>query len=257
MKIKYTILSAILLSSLPTLAGTSSPSFTESLAPAAPSPWSCTVNLYGWAESLDGYVKIHNVPLPVFVSSNELISHLEFAAMGSVEVGYGRWSFLADVNYARVGVNQPIDRIFTRLGSVDYKQEQFLGNFVGMYELVKNDSVNFDIYAGARVNWIQMDISDGNLFSRSQSKSWVDPIIGCRLQAELSHSFFFRAMGDIGGFGVASTDTYQAMAGFGYRFCKEGSVLLGYRVLGTNYASGDFKYDIVASGPVLALEASF
>jgi len=258
MNIKHAILSAILLSSLTAVAGTSTPSFVESLAPAAPSPWSCTVNLYGWAQSLDGNVRVHNVPLPVFVTSSELLSHLDFAAMGSVEVGYGRWSFLADMNYASVSVDQPFDNVVvTPLSHVEYKQQQFLGNFVAAYELVKTQEVKFDVYAGARVNYIQAEISDGNLIDGSQSKSWVDPIIGCRIQAELTHSFFFRAGGDIGGFGVASTDTYQAMAGFGYRFCKEGSILLGYRVLGTNYASGDFKYDIVASGPVLALEARF
>ena len=255
MKIKHTILSVILLGSLPALAGT--PSFVESLAPAAPSPWSCTVNLYGWAESLDGAVRIHNIPLPVFVTSSELIDHLDFAAMGSVEVGYGRWSFLADMSYASIGVKQPIDRIFTSLGTVNYKQEQFIGNFVGTYQLVKNDSVDFDLYAGARLNWLDMDISDGTGFARSQSKSWVDPIIGCRLQTELSHSFFVRIMGDYGGFGIVSAATYQAMGSFGYRLCKQGSVLLGYRILGTNYQSGDFKYNVISSGPVLALEATF
>lgn len=258
MKIKHTILSAVLLSSLPAVAGTSAPSFVESLAPAAPSPWSCTVNLYGWAQSLDGYVKVHNVPLPVFVTSSELLSHLDFAAMGSVEVGYGRWSFLADMDYASISIDQSIDNVaVTPLNHVEYKQQQFLGNFVAAYELVKTQEVNFGVYAGARVNYLQAEISDRNLLDRSQSKSWVDPIIGCRIQAELSHSFFFRAGGDIGGFGVASTDTYQAMAGFGYRFCTQGSAQLGYRVLGTNYTSGDFKYDIIASGPVLAFEARF
>ncbi len=257
MKIKHTLLSAVLLSSLPAMAGTSSPSFVESLAPAAPSPWSCTVNLYGWAESLDGAVRVHNIPLPVFVTTSELLSHLDFAAMGSVEVNYGRWGFLADMNYANIGISQPIDHIFSNLGTVEYKQEQFLGNFVATYQLVKNESVDFDLYAGGRLNWLKMDLNDGQLLAKSDSKSWMDPIIGCRLQSELSHSFFVRVAGDYGGFSIASTATFQAMGGFGYRVCKEGSILLGYRALGTNYQSGDFKYNVIATGPVLALEAKF
>ena len=64
-------------------------------------------------------------------------------------------------------------------------------------------------------------------------------------------------MGDYGGFGIVSAATYQAMGSFGYRLCKQGSVLLGYRILGTNYQSGDFKYNVISSGPVLALEATF
>ncbi len=254
MKTTFTIPSAMCLAALPAMAGTTVTAIQP--APAA-SPWSCRVSLYGWLESLSGDTGVRGYDLPLDISFNELVEYLDFAAMGTMELGYDRWSFVADMMYAKLG-----DSISgNHNDSVDLDMKQFLGNFVVAYELVKTDTYKLDAYAGARVNYLSLDLNvkgpRGNKFSRHGSETWVDPIVGTRFQAELPHNFFFRAVGDIGGFGAASELTWQASGGFGYHITPSSSILLGYRVLGTDYTSGGFTWDITTQGFILGYEYKF
>lgn len=256
MKTKVTILSALLLGSFSATAGTSIPSLEEPLTPtASSSPWSFRVSLYGWLQAVEGDVSARGISTPVDVGIDDVLRNLDTAVMGVVEVGYGRWSFLADSAYVELSVNEP-----TPFGliapSFDVNYREFVGNYVIAYEVMKTDCQKLDVYAGARVTWLELEFDLGP-FNRSADHGWVDPIIGVRYQAELGHSFFVRSLGDIGGFGVSSDLTWQAMAGFGYRFNDQCSALLTYRAISTDYSSGDFEFDVIAHGPLLGLEFKF
>ena len=103
-----------------------------------------------------------------------------------------------------------------------------------------------------------MDLElDTVLGTFGDDKTWIDPVIGLRYQRSLSESFFFRAVSDIGGFGVSSDLTWQAFGGLGWRFSDSGNALIGYRALGTDYEDGAFEYDVTAHGPVLGVEFTF
>ncbi len=256
----HLLTTAFVIASLPAFAGNPSPVVEPTLFTAAePSEWAVRVALYGWAQSLDGDIAIAGNSAPVDVGFDDILDNLDIAVMGSVEIGRGRWSFVADMNYAEVSSGG------TTAGGieVDAEQDQFLGNFTVAYQAVTNDCVRFDIYAGARVNSVRLSLdldnpaTPGTDFSGADRKTWVDPIVGVRFQAELSDRIFFRAVGDIGGFGVSSDLTWQAMAGFGYRFTDGCSGLLGYRGIGTDYSDGGFAYDVTAHGPAIGLEFRF
>lgn len=256
MKTKITILSGLLLGSILCSAGTSSPSFEEPLAPAAEaSPWSCKVGVYGWLQAVEGDVAARGISTPVDISITKILENLDVAVMGVVEIGHGRWSFLADSNYVELSVNEP-----TPFGliapSLDVNYTEFVGNYVIAYEVMKTTSQKFDVYAGIRATWLELEFDLGP-FNRSDDKGWVDPIIGARYQADLGHSFFLRALGDIGGFSVSSDLTWQAMAGFGYRFNDRCSALLTYRAISTDYSSGAFVFDVISHGPLLGVEFKF
>jgi len=256
MKIKTSLLASMFLSSLPVLAGTAAPSFTQSITPVEESSWSCRVALYGWIEALQGDMGVAGRTANVDLSFNDILKHLDSVFMGAVEVGCNRWSVMADVMYADISGSTTPGGGYLRV-----EQQQFLGNFVVAFEAMKSDSTMFDIYAGARVNSIKatLDINDRiqPLFHGSTTETWVDPIIGARLQQALSSNIFFRAVGDVGGFGVSSQFTWQAMAGFGYSFHEYGDLVLGYRALGTDYTNGGFTYNIVAHGPIIGYEFRF
>ena len=254
MKTRTAILSALCLANLPAFAGTSIPSVEP--GPTA-SPWSCRFEIYGWAQALNGDSGVRGYTAPVNASFRDILSNLKFVAMGAVEINYNRWVVLADMDYATLGVSGS----GPGLTSFDVNLHQFVGNFVVTYEAFKTDTMKFDVYAGVRVNSISLDFNItgplGNTYGRAGSKSWVDPVIGARYQQDLGHDVFFRAAGDIGGFGVSSQFTWQAMAGFGYSFHEYGSLLLGYRGLGTDYSNGGFTYDVIAHGPVIGYEWKF
>lgn len=259
MNSKSTISSILSLVSLPAFAGSSAPSTDQTtITTPETSPWTVRTALYGWAQGLDGDISVRGRSAPVDVGFDQILEDLDLAFMGVVEIGRGRWSFMADINYAKINSSDTIHNI-----SINMEQEQFLGNFTVIYEALRTDCMKLDAYAGARVNSIdlQLDLDDsitiGRDFSDTDSKTWVDPIIGARFQTELSDKFFFRVVGDIGGFGISSDLTWQAMAGFGCRIMENGSLLLGYRGIGTDYSDGGFTYDVVARGPVIGFEYKF
>ncbi|MDF1714880.1 MAG: hypothetical protein P1U90_21785 [Akkermansiaceae bacterium] len=226
---------------------------------AAPSDWSVSLAIYGWGQALDGEIAIAGNFAPVDLGFDDILENLDFAAMGAIEIGRGRWSFVADMNYAELSSSMTAASGL----KADVAQDQFLGNFMIAFQTMNTEKLRFDTFAGVRVNSIGIDLelndptTSGVDFSGSDRQTWVDPIIGFRLQSELTEKLFFRATGDIGGFGVSSDLTWQAMGGFGYRFTESCSGLLGYRAIGTDYTDGGFAYDVTTHGPVIGLGFRF
>jgi hypothetical protein len=256
-----TIAAAVLLSAIPATAGTTVSSLTTPTPMATTeSGWHWRVGLDAWVQALNGDVTVKGRNVDVDFGMDDTLSNLDFAAMGVVEVGCGRWSFVADLNYAEISGDTSFKGAVVDIDA-DLELDQFIGNFVVAYNVMENESTRFDVYGGVRVNYLSMDldvdfarIPDRH---RSGSETWVDPIIGVRLQQELSDKFFFRAAGDIGGFGAASDLTWQALAMFGYRINDRADVVLGYRGIGTDYESGDFGYNVTNHGPFLGFEYKF
>jgi hypothetical protein len=93
--------------------------------------------------------------------------------------------------------------------------------------------------------------------SQTSRQDWVDPIIGARYIWTICDQWKLNLRGDIGGFGVGSDFTYNAIGLVEYKPWKHVSFLGGYRVLYQNYKDGsgidEFKFDVTMHGPVLAL----
>jgi hypothetical protein len=256
---KTIITSTLLLSAIPTMAGTTAPSLDSTeLTTTTESGWRVGTSLYGWFTRLDGNMTIRGTTVPVDVPFDKIFDNLKFTFMGLVEIGKGRWSFMSDVFYARLEPSAE-----TRFTTFDSQIEQFIGNFAVFYNVVETPTSRFDVYGGARVNWMETDVDIqgkgplGKNFSESASKTWVDPIIGFRVHHDLTDKFFVRALADIGGFEISSDLTWQAMASLGYRINEKASVGLGYRAISTDYTSGGTTYDVTSHGLLLGLEYRF
>jgi len=256
---KTTIASALLLSAIPAMAGTTAP-FLDSTAmtTTTESGWRVGTSLYGWFTRLDGDMTFRGTTVPVDIPFEEVFDNLKFTFMGLVEVGKGRWSFMADLFYAKLEPSTS-----NNTADFDSQIEQFIGNFAVFYHVVESPTSRFDVYGGARVNWMETDVDiqgkgpGGRAFSESADKTWVDPIIGVRVHHDLTDKFFLRAVADIGGFGISSDITWQGMALLGYRVTDNASLGLGYRGIGTDYTSGTTTYDVISHGLLLGLEYRF
>ena len=218
--------------------------------------WEIRAALYGWATALDGDVTLRGNQLPVDVAFEDILENLDFAFMGVLEVSNGEWGLLADLFYAELSArNSSGNRSFHA------EMDQFIGNLVVTRNVLDDGPTRFDVFAGARVTSIEADLDIQTnfigTFSGSASETWLDPIVGVRFQQELCDKFFFRGVADIGGFGVSSDLTWQALLGLGYRVTDSASVLLGYRGLGTDYKNGNFGYDVVSHGFLLGFESRF
>lgn len=241
-------------------AGTTVPSLANSQPVAtAESGWEVRTALYGWGTMLDGDVTLRGIDAPVDVGFGDILDHLDYAVMGVVEIGRGRWSFLADLFFAQLGADGSERNL-----DFDVQLDQFIGNFAITYNVISDPRTRFDVYAGARVNSMELDLDikrtglfSTRIFSDSDSKTWVDPVIGARFQQELTDRFFVLALADIGGFGVSSDFTWQALAALGYRINDAASVAIGYRGLGTDYDDGDFGYDVISHGVLIGFEYKF
>ena len=59
--------------------------------------WTFDVSLYGLAVGMSGDIGIGAVNADLNVGFDEIWDNLEFAGMGTVRVGYGRWALTTDV----------------------------------------------------------------------------------------------------------------------------------------------------------------
>ncbi|MFZ9936010.1 MAG: outer membrane protein [Luteolibacter sp.] len=259
MNTKTILASAILLAAIPAFAGTTAPALDEPrLSVTTDSGWRVSTSMYVWTTRLDGDMTFKGKTVPVDVPFDKIFDNLKFTFMGLVEVGKGRWSFMSDLFYARLEPS-----VSTARADFDSQIEQFIGNFAVFYNVVETPTTRFDAYGGARVNWMETDVKvRGKVlgfvnFDESADKTWIDPIVGFRVHHDFNDKWFVRALADIGGFGVSSDLTWQAMASLGYRITDHASVGLGYRAIDTDYTSGGTTYDVTSHGLLLGLEYRF
>jgi YD repeat-containing protein len=200
--------------------------------------------------------------------------------MGYFEARNGRFSVFSDLAYLKIGLNgsmtrsRGVDALNASVGaSAGLKFEMFIGELAAAYELTRwgatatpGSGTAIDIFAGARGWWQRADASlalsgtvnigdltrnaDGTL-SASKDVGWVDPLVGLRLRHQFAPGMNFVATGDVGGFGVGSKFSWQALAALNYDFCVRNNVtwsgMLGYKALFVDYSQGSgvtrYEYD--------------
>jgi opacity protein-like surface antigen len=113
-------------------------------------------------------------------------------------------------------------------------------------------TASVDVLAGGRYWYMHGDLDTSIPYSSSTTNQFLDPMIGARVTVDLTDTLSFRLKGDIGGFGVGSDFTWNALAGFGYQFTKGVTALLGYRYLYMDYKTGtsSARYHITMQGPI-------
>ena len=99
-----------------------------------------------------------------------------------------------------------------------------------------------DAYAGARIWDIDVDVDvRAGAFSGEfgGGDTWVDPVLGARLQQRIAPSWRLQVQSDVGGFGIdgASDFTWNVMGGIAYDGWESTSVFLLYRALGVDFDS--------------------
>jgi hypothetical protein len=161
-----------------------------------------------------------------------------------------------------------------------------IAEFAAAYEIARWEgtspgaSTTLDLYAGARVWWQSADLqlaASGTINIRdltlnrtgvlaaSGDVSWVDPVVGARLRHQIAPAWALTVSGDVGGFGVGSKFSWQALAAVEYEFSRTKTVswnaMIGYRALSVDYSQGSglthYAFDNTMHGPVLGVTARF
>jgi hypothetical protein len=259
--------------------------------------WRFTVMPYFWAPSLNGTATIRGRTADVDLTFLDMVEHSRipkdlFGLMGYLEARKGPWSLFTDLVYFQISHSASAFRERSLApgisgeiaASAEATIRMFIGEAAAAYEIARFGTPAaysaFDVYAGLRGWWqeasaslaisAQLDIGDleisrNRAIARSGDVSWVDPLIGLRWRYRFAPDKELVVRGDVGGFGVGSDISWQAIAMFDWEFCRSESVVwkavLGYRALSVDYSQGSgrtlYEWDVVQHGPIFGISATF
>jgi hypothetical protein len=102
-------------------------------------------------------------------------------------------------------------------------------------------------------------------YSRSGSVNWVDPFVGGRIRHRLAPGQELEVEADIGGFGIGSRISWQALAAYSFNIGNTGGVnwagVVGYRALYVDYSQGSgsslYELNMLQHGPLFGVSARF
>jgi hypothetical protein len=211
--------------------------------------WNVFVAPYLMGAAMSGATTVRGVEVDVDMSASDIFSNLQFGAMGLVVARKGDWGFGSDLIWMALGTT-------VRDTNVDFNQGAFA--FYGLRQLGPAADVTF----GLRVNTLQGTLNFKSLdATRSQDKTWVDPIAGVTLRTPAGRPVQLRLYSEIGGFGAGSDFTWQIFPTASIRLTGKASLELGYRWLDVDYATGEgnteFRYDVLTQGPVVGFGFRF
>jgi opacity protein-like surface antigen len=225
----------------------------------SPPRWEITSAFYVPLMGLDGSLGLLGIgPSDVDSSFSDVLDVMDAGLSGAVELRNGPWTLQADAIWLKLS-----DSAEPLAGSrLDFGQEQFTGSLAASYDVYADDTTSLRLIAGAAISHMKLDLdfitppplSD---LSRSDSQTWIDPLIGIGVRHSPGERWALFADGLYGGFGVSSEEYWQVVAGAGYRFTDHMSIALAYRVIAIDYRQGGFVYDTETSGPNIGLIVRF
>lgn len=232
-------------------------SFLVGVTPAAADGWESEIAAYLFAAGLSGRASVGPVVAEVDASFSDILDNLQFGGMAAFSTTDGRWVWMADAVVANVGTTASGSGGAFR-ADLDSDTTILEGDF-GV-QLTRG----FTVFGGARYVDLasKIAVGSGNQTLRaSSSESWVDPVVGFRWSTTGSERWAFWIRGDVGGFGVGSEKSWNAVAALSFRLTERVRVGAGYRALDIEYEHGSgadrFVYDTRMEGPVAGLSFSF
>jgi hypothetical protein len=222
--------------------------------------WRFELVPYLWATGISGDVGVLTLPPEHFGASfSEVLKHLDLALMGAARVRKGDWSLLVDVTWAKLTQSNSTPKELGYSG-VDLTVAETIFNADIGYRLPGPERLDWGVYAGIR--WFNvdatLDFQAGVLpaSSASETRGWVDPVIGLAATYWFCDHWFATALADAGGFGVGSHFTSQLFGVAGSRWTPWFATTLGYRALFVNYSSTGFTFDVWDQGVFLGFAFS-
>ena len=231
--------------------------------------WQFEVTPYLFASGLYGTTGAQGVEADVEMGFDDVLEQLEMGLMGTLEARRGRWGILFDGLYFELGGERssswqgPLG-IGSATGELDVTTTMQMYQLGAAYRF--GEGVTIDLIGAARYTQLDTDLNlvvttggllPGGTRSLSADESWWDPVVGARMLIPFAQQWAVVLYGDIGGFGIGSDLTYQAIAGVNWQFSKHFAAKAGYRYLYQDFEDGGFVWDMAAHGPYLGLGIRF
>ena len=232
--------------------------------------WTFELTPYLWSAGMSGEVGAGALPtMNVDMSFSDILDNLDAGLMGAFEARNGRWGLLFDAIYMKLAHSATASRTgpgpigSTATASAELEMTQTVFAAAVAYRAIEGRTP-LDVIGGARYAKLTVDAQiDGSFYAQtgsvaaSSEKSWVDPYIGVRVQHPIAERWTLVGYADVGGFGIGSDFTWQALAGVNYEFSKSIAGKFGYRYLYVDYDKDGFRYDMGNSGLYLGAGIRF
>jgi len=244
----------------------------------SPDAWQFDMAGYAWTIGIEGDVTARGRKTSVNASFIDVVEDSDslIGLMGRFGGQKGDWGFFIDGVYTRIGVEEGIRNTESRVKATSeiFMLEGVVTYRLGTWRFGQGDAapaessrLALDVYGGARYTYLNLELKfEDRRAERSADKSrdWVDPIIGARVLVDIGSRWQLLAGADIGGFGVGSDFTWQALGLVGYSFNGLGiawTATAGYRAIYQDYKHGSgssaFEWDVTMHGPVIGLVGRF
>ena len=201
--------------------------------------------LYLWAVNISGDQTIGPITVPLELDFDDIFDSLETVFTVNFEaIHNNQWGFWVDLSYIDIKDSQ---------GPVTVDFQNTLAEVDGLYRVASGEHI-IDVLFGLRYTDQETKVEPTPL---SVSQNWVDPIIGARWWWNFAEGWGLIVRGDIGGFGVGSDFTWQALALVDWQPFKNVSFVGGYRALYQDFeddsSSKVFEYKATLHGPLLGV----
>ena len=241
------------------IAVSASPALAQAPARTA-DDWTFTLSPYVWFSGLGGEVTLPRGAESFNADFGDIFESLKFSFMGIFEARRNNFSLLLDLMYLNIqqGVPVPGEGAFSG-GSSRVKTTE--ASAIGLFTLAEQPGGRFELGGGLRAWWLNTEIrlDPGLLPGKTvdQTTNWVDPVIAARASLRLNDRLSLTGYGDIGGFGVGSEFTWQAIATLDWRVSDWISASVGYRWIQIDYESSRATIDLDMSGPIIGASFRF
>jgi hypothetical protein len=218
--------------------------------------WHFAVSPYLWFPGVHGTaIGPNGNGLGFKASPSDLLSNFQIGLMGAVEARYKRIVTSMDIFWIRLEDDKaiPLPPAISdgAIGAKIHATEFFLAPKIG-YRFIDQEKIKIDALTGFRFWHFGESLSFnpsvlGLNFTGSQN--FVDPLVGGRIQLDLSPKIVVNILGDVGGWNTGSKLEYQVAGLIGYRIKPALTLQAGYRYLNLDYrGSHPVTFDFTTAG---------
>lgn len=225
------------------------------LPASAQTEWVGQVTPYVWAAGVSGNLTpVTSAPRLSFNRSfSEGRKDVDGAFFLSGFARRDRLVVLADVSYSSSARGGSIPPGIPAKGELTQRSMTLAAG----WRVNEQESWALDVLAGARIWDINANVNVADVRTASAKKRFTDPILAVRGNIRLAPRWSAIAYLDVGGFGVGSNHTVQALITANYQVNDNLFLSLGYRRLEVDYRDGGTKIDWTMQGPLLGLTWRF
>ena len=227
--------------------------------PSFAQDWDVSAAIYGWGPDTSATVDTPFGPVTGELSFSDAWEALDFAFMGTITADRGRLGLIADTVFLDLSDDRGVEAL-PAVNSVAVDSRIGITSLYATWQIASNASGRFDLGAGVRFYTTDSDIAVDSIaepMDFSIGDDWVDPLIAVRYRTDLGQNWYATLFADVGGFGVGSEQSWQALALVGYRVTDRFSVEAGYRMLQSDRIAANGSIDVEMSGPAIGLRWQF